>query len=492
MDSIVWICTQLYQLILRILYSRVYTVPEDFGAKGDGVTDDTVAITKALDAMKEGSILYFAPWKTYYFTEVTIKKDYTKVTGGKLNGTITIDAEYVSIYGIRTISELPLKLIWSRNIEIYSNRFVNSDKAIYIPAINSNTQTTHTNTNVYNDKLFHANSKANIHGNLFKDVNYAIYVDYYTGEDDTVVASYRWMRTNDWHFVNNYVQDGLITSIYIKGIDGFVVTGNTFFCKGGSTIKEQVIKIDKADWLDISNNTFFEAGYESVLLGETAGVIIVNNYFGWCGTREQRSTIKFTTQGIRTQLTATGNIFSECTGHSIEFAYGYEAGKNTFGIVTGNTAILQDHYDNFPVVADKYLVKCSGSLDKIQCKNNAVYGSLYSGIYTYGVVPLIGELMPRRFYQESATVIMEIDYNSTKTFPLTIKGCYNDTDFWQSNLVLKGPSYASFENLDTNYGVVTATYADRILTLTLTSLQTSMIIVECPFSISIKNSGMEV
>lgn len=88
-----------------------------------------------------------------------------------------MDAEYVSIYKTRTISEIPIELLWSRNIEIYNNRFINADKAIYVPPTNSINQTRHTNSNAYNDPLFHANSKANIyvgHGSDYGNIRVSV------------------------------------------------------------------------------------------------------------------------------------------------------------------------------------------------------------------------------------------------------------------------------------------------------------------------------
>ena len=38
---------------------------KDFGAKGDGVTDDTDAINRAISSMTNGGTLVFEPGKTY-------------------------------------------------------------------------------------------------------------------------------------------------------------------------------------------------------------------------------------------------------------------------------------------------------------------------------------------------------------------------------------------------------------------------------------------
>lgn len=55
---------------LRKLYLKLrgYTFPEDYGAKGDGVTDDTLAIQSALDATRRG--VWFSAGKTYRIAQI--------------------------------------------------------------------------------------------------------------------------------------------------------------------------------------------------------------------------------------------------------------------------------------------------------------------------------------------------------------------------------------------------------------------------------------
>lgn len=465
--------------------SKTFVYPENFGVKGNG-SDETEAINEAFQNIKEGQILFFDPAKEYKFSRATIVKDHTGVTGGTLNGTLAVDAEYVSVYKTRTISEIPIELLWSRNIEIYNNRFINADKAIYVPPTNSINQTRHINSNVYNDPLFHANSKANIHGNLFKDVNYSVYADFYEGDDDPVDPTVRWMRMNDWHYVNNYVQDGLIMGAYIKGIDGLIVSENTFFARGGSTIKEQIIKIDHSNWLSINNNTLFEAGLESILLGEIGGLTITNNSIAWSGTREQSSAIKIGKQE-QNKLVIASNSFTEITGHAVELDYGYAANKNTFGIITGNTAIFQSHYAG-SYTGGKYLLYCKGQISKIQCKNNSCYGNLYAGIPTYNMMELTGEVMLERFWHEGNTITIEVDNNGTKSFPIIIKGTYNNASFWQTNVIVKRPDIALIENSNEEYGAASATIDNRTITLTMSGTGQTMATLECPFPTRVRSS----
>lgn len=70
--------------VLRTLYDEVVSVvrPEQFGAVGDGVTDDTSAIRKAITAAGIGGRVSFRSGKTYLISD-----------------TLTIDSNFVELYG---------------------------------------------------------------------------------------------------------------------------------------------------------------------------------------------------------------------------------------------------------------------------------------------------------------------------------------------------------------------------------------------------------
>ncbi len=79
---------------------------EDFGAKGDGVTDDTDAINKAIDSLKNGGTVQFAKGKTY----VKRKNIIVKRTGVQLWGygatlyVVTTDPELRAGKGVAQLS----------------------------------------------------------------------------------------------------------------------------------------------------------------------------------------------------------------------------------------------------------------------------------------------------------------------------------------------------------------------------------------------------
>ena len=64
---------------------KYYVTPEMFGAKGDGVTDDSVAIQKAIDFLASGGVVKFLP-KTYLVnTQFNINKPGIMLRGSKIS-----------------------------------------------------------------------------------------------------------------------------------------------------------------------------------------------------------------------------------------------------------------------------------------------------------------------------------------------------------------------------------------------------------------------
>jgi hypothetical protein len=97
---------------------------DDFGARGDGVTDDRAAILRALEALRGGGTLVFTPEKTYAKRGVIVVRHpgvqlwgygavlYSIVTDGELDVpgqagvAVQLDAPRTAIYGLTLISNM--------------------------------------------------------------------------------------------------------------------------------------------------------------------------------------------------------------------------------------------------------------------------------------------------------------------------------------------------------------------------------------------------
>ena len=75
-----------------------YVTPEQFGAVGDGVTDDTAAIQAAIDSMPYGGTVLFSK-KTYRFSTITMKLK-TRLIGMGIGNTILSQLDGVNANGI--------------------------------------------------------------------------------------------------------------------------------------------------------------------------------------------------------------------------------------------------------------------------------------------------------------------------------------------------------------------------------------------------------
>ncbi|PFO09397.1 hypothetical protein COJ85_01975 [Bacillus sp. AFS076308] len=75
-----------------------YLLPEDFGAKGDGVTDDTEALKNCIASALGGmGILNLKPHVTYVITQILEIPDYISVKGNNALIKVASDWNKVSV-----------------------------------------------------------------------------------------------------------------------------------------------------------------------------------------------------------------------------------------------------------------------------------------------------------------------------------------------------------------------------------------------------------
>lgn len=285
---------------------------DDFGAKGDGVTDDTLAIQNCFNSIKSYSTIHFSSNKNYKFTRVTLSRANVNLSGNKalLNGIIQIGDETPRTYNCN-ISDFvfaslnnPIEISKCRRLAIHHNTFLNSDKAVYVMPV---------------DGIDHVNAQINTNDNIFNQVKYCMYVDNTEGGS--------WQKTSDCHFSRNIANTALITSFHAEGIDGLIYSENVIFTPADAVNKpnkKHHIRINRySNWIAISNNNFFESGEESIYVENCQVLTITGGNWAWTG-QNKPSSIIYSYNDIATtsrpQITISGSDFNCFTKDVVELS----------------------------------------------------------------------------------------------------------------------------------------------------------------------------
>lgn len=292
----------------------------DYGAVGDGTTDDTTAIQALFNSVPQNSTILLP--KTHKIsTYVTINTPYVTVKGpgtvrgGKLRigttGTrqdlfitidgVTFDGQAAYASGVRASGVYGIELLKARAVTIKGCVFVNQDKAIYV--------------NPLSDAVAHDTGMISITDNRFSGVNYALYVD----RDDAAT----WMHFSDSLFKDNVVNVAHITHVWIKSADGIHIKGNIFFFPSYNSTdsfalqaKKQNIYIGQFNFGVIAHNNLFEAGEESILIDQASRFIISDNNIAWPGQKQPSDAIKMTGNNTMNGV-ISGNMVSKMTKDGI-------------------------------------------------------------------------------------------------------------------------------------------------------------------------------
>ncbi|OAB39980.1 hypothetical protein PMSD_02700 [Paenibacillus macquariensis subsp. defensor] len=253
----------------------------DFGAKGDGVTDDSVAIQTAVNSVsvKGGTILI--P-DGIYKANFTINSSNIGITGtGTLSGSINlfgkdtsnadrfsgtgnIRIDGITIDGGTTRNGINCK--WVFGVFITNVRFNRCVKAINFLPVN---------------KTQHC-SRISITGNQIVDCNYGLYVDYLPPTDGGDCGVGDVMFANNIYESRTNYQGGFGNKFHIwaNGLDGLICKGNIlFFAHTGS--EQSNIYIDTFNWVVIEGNNLFEAADSAIICKNGFNIVISNNNIAW-------------------------------------------------------------------------------------------------------------------------------------------------------------------------------------------------------------------
>lgn len=361
-----------------------YVSVQDFGAVGDGVTDDTTAIQDAINSLSQGGVLFFPPCSDRYkFTTVTINKPFTQVRGpGVVDGTIVFqsnndptygremyfDVEGITFNGVgqNTNDHIVLKnLVYGR---VSNCTFREGNACIRVPQNTLDTE-------------FQNVARIVASNNNYQGCNYFVAID-------ATNANYSYSGA-DWIVNDN---QGLCYYDHVSAtdIDGLTIDSNIFFFPydPGSppmATKSACVSVNTGVHIIVTNNKCFESGTNSVGLVDCIYFKIEGNEHATPGQRVESAAIAVTYTTIPTSN--MGTIANEMINESS--GVGILLGENCRSVTVQNNNVFNpgsnSKYYGTPYTPNRKGVSVStqsGNQDIFVANNLTTYGTYdqYDGV----------------------------------------------------------------------------------------------------------------
>jgi hypothetical protein len=328
----------------------------DYGAKGDGVTDDTAAIQAAINSASANyEIVFPASSGKYVFTNVNLSnKINLRISGsGVLGGSLTISqSQFIQISGVTfnlgrpTIggTTFAISLERSSSIKIHDVVFRGMDRCIYVAVYNAfqhvnRVAIVNCSTEIADSSLY---TSGEINNGSFPSVYYSEgFPGYFLYIDNPSQSAPSIDVVGDVSVTACNPVLCSVGHIYGFGVDGAVIQGNVFFFTAGfyrSQYKNHNIYFKRCTGILINGNQLFEAGRQGIYLDGVATLNITGNSIVWPGQRDfangQGIYIAPLASDPVTNAVICGNNIRIPTGDGIELA-----ADCTFATITGNTVI---------------------------------------------------------------------------------------------------------------------------------------------------------
>lgn len=309
---------------------------KDFGAKGDGITNDRDAIQSAIDSSSSQSVVYL-PSGTYKINSALfIKKSNTRITGDGVGVTKIFtgnDGNYAAIDVRTSLAAGNLYNITIENLTIDGNKANRPTAGGNGILLLCNTQNSITDTRILNVEIYNCRNA----GILMEGRNFPAWPASVPSDD-----AYRVERTqvngcvifnNDGVGISQFkASNSKITecTLFNNGLEnitidirsnGCIVDGNTFFKHLGGTGN---IGVDTGDACVISNNFIDNENDTTASAGFRTGIALNSQIPALQGN---------------TDTVITGNVILNCSDNGI-YAHndtGIGGDKAGSGIIVGNT-----------------------------------------------------------------------------------------------------------------------------------------------------------
>jgi len=465
----------------------------DFGAKGDGSTDDTNSIQAALNSISTTGTVFF-PTGTYIITTLSLPKSCSLMGAGystttlKLKNSATANTDFITtnyqnnvkISGIffdgnaanQTYSsdngQNAILVRNSNNVTISECRFLNWGKdgiSLYSDNVASDPIENITITN----NFFESSRRCGV--TIISGAKITIANNHFSG-----LSSYTPVTNGGITYEPNANTDTLVD---------LVITGNTFSTMlAGCRITDALAVGPSINNIVISNNTFTSISGESAVVSYkmlNAGITITSNRFKSCGNSTASANIYRNGGGVYFTDTnyaiIVDNSFNSCTSSS----YGtvYSDGTNDFCVIKNNTFSL-DGKNGIQINRNSSLTRGDGTFKQVI--GNVFYNggqeaaNTYTAIYlnsTGGAGGGILDTVSNNSIKTSTTVsygfgiIINQDSGSSQVFGNQISGngVYYSANITPGQFIYTAPNTACTGAL-TNSIVWTATKVQNVVTLT--------------------------
>ena len=432
----------------RMIASAPVSV-KDFGAVGDGVTNDTVAIQAAINSLSDGGTLLF-DGGTFKFATVIFDVKYGNIKGdGIIKGTIRVRApDYLTNANLRRVFfvidgltflsgsfnavDRGIELIDVRKGVITNCKFEGLKSCIYTP-VNEDTNWGQVSTQIV------------ITNNQYNDCNYFVVgessrpsIDY--GMSDTVISHNSGVAKIDHISLNTY--------------DGVTISDNIFFADLSSAQSRNCVRLTNGAWAQIHDNKFFEMGEEQVRIESVTHGSIHNNVYAWSGRRVEKPAL------LVTGTPEGGNYFTFLNIHDEEIhrpsgvgiSIGAKQGRMN---IHHNLIYLPGNNDRYtgtpPLSGDTRGIVLDADLQFINTSNNSTYGGTYT--LTDGTALVLNR------HDANMNEVSNVVYRTTVPVVLTLAGTETSVDVAKADIgQLSQSSATNFSALISSTEIKTITF----------------------------------